>query len=103
MLSNSRDKYFRTFVDTVQLFRQELRPVIKEELERSVAFSNERMIQLFMERYCSENELVVSTSQNIGDNIPTFQLLMNECLQRDGTKFEKEIWTHWMAMLTDYA
>ena len=94
MLSNSRDKYFRTFVDTVQLFRQELRPVIKEELERSVAFSNERMIQLFMERYCSENELVVSTSQNIGDNIPTFQLLMNECLQRDGTKFEKEIWTH---------
>ena len=103
LLSNSRDKYFRTFGDTVQLFGQELRPVIKEELQHSVAFSSERMIQLFMERYCSENELIVSTSQNPRDNTPTFQSLMDECLQLDGTNFEKEIWNHWMVMPTGYA
>ncbi|KAG2212473.1 hypothetical protein INT45_005521 [Circinella minor] len=103
LLSNSRDKYFRTFVNTVQLFGQELRPIIKEESERSVAFSGERMIQLFMEEYCSENELIVSTSQTLQDNIPTFQSLMDECLQIKGTNFEKEIWNHWMTMPTGYA
>ncbi|KAG2217521.1 hypothetical protein INT45_008183 [Circinella minor] len=102
-LGNSRDKYFRTFVNTVQLFGQELRPIIKEESERSVAFSGERMIQLFMEEYCSENELIVSTSQTPQDNIPTFQSLMDECLQIKGTNFEKEIWNHWMTMPTGYA
>ncbi|KAI7849157.1 hypothetical protein BDC45DRAFT_521334 [Circinella umbellata] len=103
LLSNSRDKYFRTFINTVQLFGQELRPLIKEESERSVAFSGERMIQLFMEEYCSENELIVSTGQTPQNNIPTFQSLMDECLQMKGTNFEKEIWNHWMTMPTGYA
>ncbi|KAI9244349.1 hypothetical protein BDA99DRAFT_544032 [Phascolomyces articulosus] len=103
LLTNSRDKYFRTFANTIRLFGYELRPTIKEEAECSVPFSDERMVQLFMERYCNTSDLVVTTSKNSQGNIPTFQSLMENCLEAEGTSLEKEIWNHWMTMATGYA